>query len=118
MNTDKIYAEAIVNEYSKKSASKVVALKKLDRKAKRPAEIFTYTFGVVVSLIAGLGMCLSMNVIGNGSTAFMVLGIALGLLGFAGMTINYPIYKKLLAKSKEKYAGDIIRLANEISGEN
>ncbi len=30
MNTDKIYAEAIVNEYSKKSASKVVALRKLD----------------------------------------------------------------------------------------
>lgn len=118
MNTDKIYAEAIVNEYSKKSASKVVALKKLDKAAKRPAEIFTYTFGVVVSLIAGLGMCFSMNVIGNGSTAFMVLGIVLGLLGFAGMSINYPIYKKMLAKSKEKYAGDIIRLANEISGEN
>lgn len=118
MNTDKIYAEAIVNEYSKKSASKVVALKKLDRKAKRPAEIFTYTFGVVVSLIAGLGMCLSMNVIGNGSTAFMVLGIALGVLGFIGMGVNYPIYKKILAGSKEKYAGDIIRLANEISGEN
>lgn len=118
MNTDKIYAEAIVNEYSQKSASKVVALKKLDRAAKRPAEIFTYTFGVVVSLIAGLGMCLSMNVIGNGSTAFIVLGIALGLLGFTGMSINYPIYRKMLAKSKEKYAGDIIRLANEISGEN
>lgn len=118
MNTDKIYAEAIVNEYSKKSASKVVALKKLDRAAKRPAELFTYTFGVIVSLIAGVGMCLSMNIIGNGSTAFIVLGIALGLLGFVGMGINYPIYKKLLAKSKEKYAGDIIRLANEISKEN
>lgn len=118
MNTDRIYAEAIVNEYSKKSASKVVALKKLDRAAKRPAEVFTFTFGAVVSLVAGLGMCLSMNVVGNDSTAFVALGIALGLLGFVGMGVNYPIYKRLLAKSREKYAGDIIRLANEISEES
>ena len=33
MNTDKIYAESIANEYSTKKTSKVVALKKLDRKA-------------------------------------------------------------------------------------
>ena len=32
MNTDKIYAEAIANEYAPKDTSKVVALKKLDRK--------------------------------------------------------------------------------------
>ena len=32
MNTDKIYAESIVNEYSAKKTSKVVALKKLDAK--------------------------------------------------------------------------------------
>ena len=32
MNTDKIYAESIANEYSVKNDSKVVALKKLDKK--------------------------------------------------------------------------------------
>ena len=47
MNTDKIYAEAIVNEYSKKSATKVMQLKKLDKAAKMPAQIFTYTFGII-----------------------------------------------------------------------
>lgn len=117
MNTDKIYAEAIVNEYSKKSASKVVALKKLDRKAKMPAQIFTYTFGIICALIAGTGMCLSMGVIGEGSAVFTVLGIAVGVLGFAGMAVNYPIYRRVLQNSKEKYAGDIIRLATEIAGE-
>lgn len=40
MNTDKVYAQSIANEYSKKSTSKVVALKKLDNKVKRPANIF------------------------------------------------------------------------------
>lgn len=42
MNTDKIYAESIANEYAPKDTSKVVALRKLDKKAKLPAEIFTY----------------------------------------------------------------------------
>lgn len=118
MNTDKIYAEAIVNEYSKKSASKVMALKKLDRMAKRPAEIFTYTFGIITALIAGTGMCLSMRIIGDGSTFLVAIGIIVGIMGFLGMSINYPIYKKILKKSKEKYAGDIIRLANEIASES
>ena len=34
MNTDKIYAEAIANQYSVKTATKVTALKKLDKKVK------------------------------------------------------------------------------------
>ena len=59
MNTDKIYAEYIANEYSAKNESKVIALKKLDRKAKLPADIFVYTNGIIMSLILGLGMCLS-----------------------------------------------------------
>ena len=115
MNTDKIYAEAIVNEYSKKSASKVVALKKLDRRAKLPAQVFAYSFGIVCALVAGTGMCLSMGVIGSGTAVFTALGVAVGILGFAGAAVNYPIYRKILERGKEKYAGDIIRLATEIA---
>lgn len=58
MNTDKIYAESIAKEYAPKDHSKVVALRKLDSKAKRPASIFAYTFGICSCLVAGLGMCL------------------------------------------------------------
>ena len=114
MNTDKIYAEAIANEYSKKEESKVIALKKLDRKAKLPAQVFTYTFGIVSALIFGLGMCLAMNVIDEGTSMF-VIGIIIGVIGMALMGINYPIYKKILENSKKKYAYDIIALAKEIS---
>ncbi len=113
MNTDKIYAEHIANEYSKKDESKVVALKKLDKKAKLPAEIFAYTNGVIMSLILGIGMCLSMKVIGDN----FMLGIIIGVIGIIGICANYPIYKKILKSSKEKYAYDIIKLANEISKE-
>ena len=54
MNTDKIYAESIANQYAPKDTSKVVALRKLDAHAKRPAAIFTYTFGIAAALGAGL----------------------------------------------------------------
>lgn len=115
MNTDKIYAEQLANEYSPKSTSKVVALKKLDRKAKLPANIFTYTFGSVFTLIFGTGMCLAMGVIGGNTVSSMAAGIVLGVLGMVGVGINYPIYKKLLEKGKKKYAFEIVQLAKEIS---
>lgn len=56
MNTDKIYAEQLANEYAPKDTSKVVALRKLDARAKLPATIFTYTFGIIAALVTGVGM--------------------------------------------------------------
>lgn len=114
MDTDKIYAEQLANEYAPKDTSKVVALRKLDAKAKRPAAIFTYTFGIITALITGVGMCLSMKVIGSGTTAMFVLGVIVGIIGLVGMGINYPVYKKLLEQGKQKYAFEIMELAKEI----
>ena len=54
MNTDKIYAEQLANEYAPKDTSKVIALRKLDAKAKRPAAVFTYSFGIIFALILGV----------------------------------------------------------------
>ena len=115
MNTDKIYAEQLANEYAPKDASKVVALRKLDAKAKMPATIAVYTIGIVAALVMGMGMCLSMKVIGDGSTGMFVIGVVLGILGIATAGINYPLYKKLIARGKEKYAYEIMELAREIS---
>lgn len=117
MNTDKILAEAIAKEYAPKDNSKIVALKKLDRKAKLPATVFAYSFGIAAALLAGFGMCLSMKVIGSG-TGMMVLGIVLGILGFVCCGVNYIIYKKLLETGKGKYAFEIVELAREISNDD
>ena len=114
MNTDKILAESIAKDYAPKDNSKIIALKKLDARAKLPSTVFTYTFGIVSCLVAGLGMSLAMQVIGSG-TAAMVLGIVIGIIGFAGCSVNYPIYKKILEKGKSKYAYDIVQLAREIA---
>lgn len=115
MNTDKLYAEQIANEYAPKDTSKVVALRKLDAKAKRPAHVFAFTFGTVAALVFGTGLCLSMGEIGGGTTGSFVLGIIIGILGMVGMGVNYPIYQKLLENGKKKYAFEIMELAKEIS---
>ena len=111
MNTDKIYAESIAKDYAPKDNSKIVALKKLDNKAKLPANIFTYTWGIAFALVFGTGMSLAMQVIGNS----MVLGIIVGVIGLIGCGVNYPIYKRMLDKGKAKYAYEIVELARQIS---
>lgn len=118
MNTDKIYAQTVANEYAVKDTRKVVALKKLDAKAKLPATIFTYTFGIIAALVFGVGMCLAMKVIGDGGVSSVTAGVIIGLVGMACAGLNYPIYKKIKENGKKKYASDIIRLAKEITDEN
>ena len=44
-----------------------------------------------------------------------MLGIVVGVIGMVGMGVNYPIYQKLLANGKQKYAYEIMELAKEIS---
>ena len=114
MNTDKILAESIAKDYAPKDNSKIVALKKLDNRAKLPATIFTYSCGIVSALVFGTGMCLAMKVIGSGM-AGMILGIIVGIIGLIGCGVNYPIYKRLLEKGKSKYAYEIVELAREIT---
>lgn len=117
MKTDKIIAERIASEYAPKEDRKIVALMKLNKKAKQGAEIFAYTFGIVCSLILGTGMSFAMGVIGDESLITMIIGIIVGVVGIFGVSINYFIYKRILEKGKNKYGSDIIRLAKEIAEE-
>ncbi len=111
MNTDKILAESIAKDYAPKEHSKIKALQRLDNRAKLPATIFTYSWGIAFALVFGTGMSLAMQVIGNS----MVLGIIVGVVGLIGCGVNYPIYKKMLEKGKAKYAYEIVQLAREIA---
>ena len=115
MNTDKIYAEQLANEYAPTDTSKVIALRKLDARAKLPATVFTYSFGIISALVLGTGMCLAMGQIGSGTTGSFVLGIVIGMIGMIGMGVNYPVYRRILENGKKKYAYEIMELAKEIS---
>ena len=117
-NLDNVYAEKIASEYAQKPASKLIALKKLDKKAKLPSQIFAFCFGILGALILGVGMCLCMEQIGRGLAMAMPLGIVAGAVGITMVSVNYPIYKKLLEQGKKKYAFEIMELAKEITAEN
>lgn len=112
---EKEVVKNIQEEYLTKpnEVTKLEELKRLDRKVKSPAEIFAYTYGVVGSLVLGLGMCLAMKVIGN----LMPLGIVIGILGIAMVSTTYPLYSKILSKRKNKFAEQIIAKSNELLNE-
>lgn len=104
------YAIRIREEYSPKGESDIDALRKLDKRVKRPAEAFAWTFGVLGTLVLGVGMCLAMEVIGS----IMPLGVVIGVVGIAMVCANPFIYKKILAGSIKKHGADVIRLSDKV----
>ncbi len=102
----------IRSRYAAKSVSeeKIDKLTRLDRQARRPAEIFAYTFGTLGALVLGVGMCLAMEIIGS----LMPLGIVIGVIGIVMVAVNCPIYKRILSQRKKKYAPEIVALSDEL----
>ena len=86
--------QKIRTQYTEKEYTELDELKELDKKVKRPANIFAYIFGSLGSIIMGSGMSLVMTDIGTtiGIENAMVSGIIIGVLGMAMAIFNYPIY--------------------------
>lgn len=106
--------EKIRDGYMPKEKTKLDELKNLNKKAIKPARVFAYTFGTIGSLVLGTGMCFAMKVIGTTLTFAMPLGIAVGLVGILVTSVNYPLYKKILASRKKKYSKKVLALSNEL----
>lgn len=117
-NLDKVYAKRIAEEYAPKNERKVVKLKKLDEKVKRPALIFSFTFGIISSLIVGVGMSMVLTDFGIKGNLGDIVGILIGIVGIFFCGINYFIYNKILTYRKRKYAFEIKELAKDILEEN
>ena len=111
---EKKYVEGVVRKYEEREETKLEKLRKLDSKAKKGPSIFAYVFGSIGSLVLGFGMCLAMEIIFPG---LMVVGILIGLVGIAMVSVNYSIYKNLLEKSKRKHADEILGLSKDLLNE-
>lgn len=110
---EKQYVENIRLGYEEKKETKIDELRALDRQTKRPAQVFAYIFGTLGSLVLGSGMCLAMPEVIEG---YMPLGIAVGIVGIVMVSVNYPIYKAILASRKRKASSKIMKLSGEILG--
>ena len=117
MTTQTKTIQQIRADYVEKEVTKLDELKALDRKVKRPAEIFAYTFGAISSLVLGTGMSLAMKVIGATLSFAMPLGICVGVVGIALVCVNYPIYKHILKSRKQKYSQQILALSDSLLNE-
>jgi uncharacterized Tic20 family protein len=99
-----------------KTPSELDALRELDAKVKRPANVFAYIFGSISAIIMGAGMSLVMTDIGAilGLGEAMIPGIAIGVVGMAMALLTYPIYKGILGSRKKKYSAEILALSEKI----
>ena len=76
-----------------------------------------YGFGSFAAIILGCGMSLIMTDINVflGITNPLVPGIIIGVIGLFFAIINYPVYKRILASRRKKYASKIIELSDKIT---
>ena len=117
-NDQQYMAQKIRAQYVEKQTGEIDALRALDAKVKRPANVFAYVFGSISAIVMGAGMSLVMTDIGAaiGIADALVPGIAIGVLGLGMALLTYPIYKGILGSRKKKYAAQILKLSNEIMG--
>lgn len=116
MKDQEFIVQKIRTQYTEKEYTELDALKELDRKVKRPANIFAYTFGTVSALIMGGGMSLIMTDISKtvGIAEPMMPGLIIGIVGMIMAIMNYPIYKNVLNSRRKKYASQIMALSDKL----
>ena len=116
MKDKEFVVEKIRSQYTEQEHTELDALKALDTKVKKPANVFGYTYGSIGAIVMGAGMSLVMTDIGAmlGVTKAMVPGIVIGILGLAMVLTTYPIYKKILTSRKKKYSAKIMELSDRI----
>ena len=115
-NDQEYLVQKIRTQYTEKEHTQLDALRALDSKVKRPANIFAYIFGSISAIIMGSGMSLVMTDIGAtiGMPDAMIPGIVIGVVGMIMAITCYPIYKKILNSRRKKYAKEIIELSDKI----
>ena len=67
-------------------------------------------YGIISSLILGIGMCCTM--VWDGKLFFP--GIIIGIVGIVGVIAAYPIYNHMVKRKRAKLAPEILRLSDEL----
>ena len=120
-NTDQEFlVQKIRTQYTEKQHTELDALKALDTKVKRPANVFAYVYGSLSAVIMGAGMSLVMTDLGTtlGLPDAMIPGIVIGIIGLVMALTTYPIHKRMLASRRKKYAAEILELSDRIMARN
>ena len=98
----------IREKYCPREETTLEKIKRLDNGVTNKATMISIVVGVISTLILGVGMCCCMV-----WTQFFVLGIIVGIIGIVGVSMAYPVYKKVLTKERMKIAPQILALTDE-----
>jgi len=99
----------IREKYLPKEADKMEQLRRLDESVTRKGTVISLVVGVVGALILGTGMSMCMV-----WTDLFVVGIIVGIIGIAAVSLAYPLYNYVIKSEREKIAPEIIRLTDEL----
>ena len=112
--------KAIRKKYvvEEQTEDKMAQLRRLDASVTQNATIVSLVFGIIGTLILGIGMSLVMTDIGKiiglvGGMA-MLIGTLIGIIGIVLVCVAYPIYNRMVQKERERIAPEIIRLTDEL----
>lgn len=97
---------------------KMARLRRLDASVTDSAQAIALVFGIIGTLILGLGMSLIMTdfsaILGSYEDMAMIIGISIGVVGGIIAGVAYPIYKAIVISKRKKLAPEIIRLADDL----
>lgn len=68
-------------------------------------------YGIFAALVFGVGMCCTMV----WTDSVFALGIIVGIIGIAILSVAYPVYKKITKNQRDKVAEQILKLSDELT---
>ncbi|MBO5009124.1 MAG: hypothetical protein J6D20_00265 [Clostridia bacterium] len=106
--------ESIKRQYTRQDditeANKLMHLRRLHNSIANTARLVALIIGIAGTLIFGGGMALVMEFSQLG------LGIAVSAIGIIPMALAYPVYKLVFNLKKKKHGDEILRLSDELLG--
>lgn len=100
----------IREKYLPKEADRMQQIRDLDKSVTTKGTVLSLILGILGTLIMGLGMSMCLV---WGEKLF-VMGVIIGTLGIAALSIAYPVYSYITKKEKERVAPLILSLTEEL----
>ena len=110
---EKEYIKSIRRQYltEEKEMSKLEQLKKLNDKVNGFPTMIALITGIIGILIFGTGMTMVLE------WSLLIWGITVSAIGAIPIALSYPLYKIILTKRKETYGEQILRLTEQLLGD-
>ena len=110
--------ENIRKKYAAPEEDKMERLRRLDAGVTGKATMMALIFGIIGTLLLGIGMSLAMSdlsgMLGFSQSMALFMGIIVGLIGIVLICLAYPLYNRVIKKERAKIAPEILKLTEEL----